>query len=509
MQCDPAACRQSLINHAKYVCVTERARAAAAVQCAPRGRRNVLLIVHLPLGIGQRQRHFVVDFSPGWHVMFVDDLRPDVATDPESTEEHATLLELLECSAHELVSAKKLDLHALLRARIHTIVLHCATPSLDASAAQAGVSRRNAFGVRARLCEYMLNENPAFSEQLRESVNLILESRAQLGADGAHTHVSLVLRGRAGGTLRQSLRSALERVVTEAATVVLVGLDTNFNLELLPHATDGGHSSPEGAATLALWTALCGSARMPPGEALAQSRVLAPPSPHDGAGDLPGSGVSASFINVGNTGKHGTLVARYPFSWRVHAVLDAPQTRGAIDTEAARVDSHDTAHQLDHVLRTVFGVEQHEAMARYAQSVADAGARYLHDLVAHTPSYTGLSFEATLEAYHAVVGATRFDALSGPAAHPTFPAALCALRARAAYAPRCFCSLALLCFLPARLSWRQAGSCARVLLVCVRERGAPVPRALAPGGTAPGQCGARGPARGPAAASRARLRRRR
>ena len=35
-----------------------------------------------------------------------------------------------------------------------------------------------------------------------------------------------MLRGGAGGTLRQSLRSALERVVTEAATVVLVELDT-------------------------------------------------------------------------------------------------------------------------------------------------------------------------------------------------------------------------------------------------------------------------------------------
>ena len=75
VQSDPIGCRQSLINHARYVCIKERAQQEYK-QKEFKYRRHVVFLVHLPPGIKERDRQFTLDFISPWSYVFVDDLLP-------------------------------------------------------------------------------------------------------------------------------------------------------------------------------------------------------------------------------------------------------------------------------------------------------------------------------------------------------------------------------------------------------------------------------------------------
>ena len=60
IQCDPIACRPSLINHARHVCVQQYAAIFDYSGSIVAFNKVILFIVHLPPGIQKRQRWFVL-----------------------------------------------------------------------------------------------------------------------------------------------------------------------------------------------------------------------------------------------------------------------------------------------------------------------------------------------------------------------------------------------------------------------------------------------------------------
>ena len=221
----------------------------------------------------------------------------------------------------------------------------------------------------------------------------VLQVHQKVDSSGMHSHVAFIRGGGAaanalnGGTLRQRLFVALEAIVVQAFSAVIRFLDRDFNLNLLAREGDVAR----------LWYVLARCPAVADLDAVGLGCVL-----------------SATPLNAGeaaihNSGRHGVLVSRYPFSARIIRVIETKDARDAIVSSAANPQLiHTRSVQSCAVL---FGPE---VSSLWSLAPLDG---YLYDLVSGTaPRFSGLALEQQLHVYRLFVTLTRSDSIASPGA---------------------------------------------------------------------------------------------
>lgn len=160
--------------------------------------------------------------------------------------------------------------------------------------------------------DLLTRDSGRFLHELVEPLVLqVLETGSTPGPSGVHLHVTLAVRHMCAGSLRETMMLAIEVVVAQALTQVLRALDINFGLTCL-----------HDPANTALWMALAAARNV------LDTTLL-------GRGGLSSERITLPLV-VPNTGQSEPLLARFPFSHRVVAMLNAPQTRQAIEEAGAK-----------------------------------------------------------------------------------------------------------------------------------------------------------------------------
>ena len=123
--CDPVACNQHIIDHARHLCVAQRFQLAEETD-VPLGTKHIVFVVHLPPGVEQRQRKYELDPLPPWKYYFVDDVRPDVVDGQPVLNTSV----MLNASVHELCVNGLVPLRQLLQTRVQPALAACPTPEV-------------------------------------------------------------------------------------------------------------------------------------------------------------------------------------------------------------------------------------------------------------------------------------------------------------------------------------------------------------------------------------------
>ena len=199
---------------------------------------------------------------------------------------------------------------------------------------------------------------------VEEMLISILKENSQVGEDGLHFHTSLALRSD-GGSLRQKLWAALEETMVRALVGVIGMIDVNYCSVLLEEFGHGDES---------LWFGL--ARRLICGDASAFVSVL------------PTRQTVQNQV-ARNTGKHGTMVARFPFSDLVMEKIGSAQVRHALVEVEER--------PMEVACCAMLGADIVHAWSEH-------GLAYLHDVVAtSTARFPGISFQAQFELYTIMV----------------------------------------------------------------------------------------------------------
>ena len=157
---------------------------------------------------------------------------------------------------------------------------------------------------------------------------------------------------------------ALEETTVRALGIVIGILDVNFNSLLL---NQFGNDSD------ALWFSLAQALVVGSSE-LSHSMILP---------------VSSHSQVVANTGKHGTVAAKFPFSHKLIAMIGSAEVKSAL----AQVE----VFPMERACCSMFGEQIVAAWSGH-------GLAYLHDVVAlTTPRFPGLTFQQQHSLYQAVV----------------------------------------------------------------------------------------------------------
>ena len=379
VQCDPIACKQSLINHARYICVKSRVTYQASLAKIPNNyKRHMLFVVHLPPGIKQRDRQFTLDFTAPWEFIFIDDLRPD-------DDQVFNTVTMLNRSAYELAVDNLLSLDQMILSKYQHALSSCTVAAIDHPVAF--------FGNRINTLRRLLFEVPEFLDMVKRCLFKVLESHKEKvvltdneESSRVHVHVKMVCGDLVGGSLRQSLQLALQIIVVQALAHIIRRLDCNYNLS----------RTWESDSSFKLWFALarCAPIFDPP--------LIATNSKIGGKDALVHSEV------VQNTGQFGPLVAQFPFSYKLVPILNDPATRERV--EELKGNTQDT---LANLCGTIFS---EEVVAAWDEFASKNHIQYLHDFVAIAAvALPGLSFEHTLTVYSKIIRITRFDSLVSPA----------------------------------------------------------------------------------------------
>jgi hypothetical protein len=367
VQCDPLLTPPAVIGHAQHIIEQQRREVAVA--------RHVVFVVHLPPAIKSRERQFSVAFRPGWGLFFVDDLRPD----NRDVGSGGSTLAMLQTSAYTLVKAGRLSLSDVLSRNFQSVLASAAPPPLDA----AGIAGNgHTFAQRIRLMRKLI-VSTSFVTAVAGVAEAVLKHDDALSygpesvSAGLHRHIELVATEQTrGGSMRQSLEMALDLVAIQAITVAISAMDVNFNLATIS------------ACSLESWISLARCPTMLDSDAIAKRTPL--------------QSVSHG-LTIENTGRHGPLLARYPWSWRLANML-----------EATRRHSHgeqDPVALLSSIASRMLG-----PVASATIAILDP-MDYLHDFVhSFAPLYPGLEPDQQLRIYRIVAAATRVDGLSSPAA---------------------------------------------------------------------------------------------
>eukprot|EP00004_Rigifila_ramosa_P001109 TRINITY_DN1107_c0_g1_i3.p1 TRINITY_DN1107_c0_g1~~TRINITY_DN1107_c0_g1_i3.p1 ORF type:complete len:6204 (+),score=1430.96 TRINITY_DN1107_c0_g1_i3:1580-18613(+) len=399
VQCDPIACSPSLINHARYLCVQQRSRLYTAMVPPASRERHVVFLVHLPPGAADRVRFYPLSFHPPWSYVFVDDLRSD-------SQESLSTLAMLQQSALDLVQSQRLSVRQIIRTGFQFALSSCVPPQLTPTELShlKGVSLDQLFQMfsyvgRIKLVQRLLGnletETPGPFYQLVETfVTAVLEANNHVDSKGMHSHVSMVCRGDfVGGSLRQSLVAALKEMVLRAVSVALQDLDVNFNIHLLDY-------EPE--ATVTLWYTLART-----------ENVL---DPKMAARRLSSAALLLQRLEsaVPNTGRSAPLVAQFPFSTRVQAVLGTRETRQLLERGSSEAEALDISH-IDATATSLFGPEVVAAWTKFAAVHGGAHIAYLADYTATSaPSFPGLSNQQQSALYEAAVRLTAQSLMQSP-----------------------------------------------------------------------------------------------
>ena len=447
IQYDPVDSEPGMLEHAMYI--VQRRHALHPASTLPASStasaatsRFVTLIVHLPPGTSRTPRHVALDFSRRWAFVFVDDLRVDVprlrrdgatsgdvariggVEDGDALVSALTLPQLLGRSLYELLAdggEHGLDLQPLIRAEVRA-ALGCTLPptqQLD----RDEVALRHSYAARVKGVGALLREVPEFARCVADGVLAVLSKFAMSDAHGMH--LQALHAKTMGGTCRDAVRAATRRLLTRSLAHVLAALDENFNLNLLQrfsepaqqHAAAGASAAASEACAsgAALWHALAGCPALLDWHTVARSiqlRVeqgaeLSRPTAFRRA-------VAGTVEQVHNTGKHGPLVALFPFSARLVRLLESKEVREAVAAAGHCGDGEGADEQMTALISSVLGTE---ASARIRDFAAVRSEAYLHDLVASTAErLAGLTFATQLRLCALVVHAHAGGPVHSPGA---------------------------------------------------------------------------------------------
>ncbi|KAL1512226.1 hypothetical protein AB1Y20_005488 [Prymnesium parvum] len=431
IQYDPADSAPGLLEHAMYI-VQQRHTLARRTASASMSNKYVVLVVHLPPGTSRAKRHVALDFSPRWSFVFVDDLRvEDVRQEQrviqggdaaEALLDEGKLLisslslpQLLGFSLHELLANDRqhgLSLSTILRSEARNALGRLLQPVQDLTGADT-ISRLS-FSARVQSVGVLLSKVPKFEEMVGAGVLTVLARGTAADAHGFHLQASYARTF--GGTCREAVREASSKIIVQALAHVLSALDENFNLDLLGRFADAGASSSsdidQGDSGMALWHALGNCSAILDWTVVASAAKLGR-SEDSGAHAVGGS---SALKQVPNSGKHGPLVARFPFSGRLIRLLESKHIREALsastDSDLQTTGQDSRQHlRMSALISSVLGSHVGELIDAFTHTQPMA---YLHDMVASTaPRFPGLTFESHLQLHALVLRA------HAPGSHPS------------------------------------------------------------------------------------------
>ena len=387
IQIDPAQCSEDLVARVRYLC-SSAVRARQQQQQPPqhddevtRSRHHIVLVVHLPPGLKSRPREHQLYVLQPFESCFVDDLRLSAGTPVWPTD----LVALCTAGLAPLVDTGFCALRDVLRHGFRHAVTRYSTPAITNDAANEHLASPS-FRLQ-QLGRLLHAPSARFLELIEQLVHEILTRQP---TNTPSLQLSLVLSNElVGGTFVQSLLLAIESLVLQALAHALRALDTNYNLALLDslqQRLDAPAASPE---LEALWFMLAKQPNAFDGSHVARSAVLG------------GRRTASTPLAADNLATCGApLIARFPFSYAVMRVLNAPETRKAIELQYQQRGSLELTaleRQLEQVASTIFGTEVTSAWAA-------AGAAYLHDFVALSGApFASLAFEHQLQLYKLVL----------------------------------------------------------------------------------------------------------
>eukprot|EP00755_Sulcionema_specki_P009898 Sspe_Gene.44944::Locus_22125_Transcript_2_2_Confidence_0.500_Length_15952::g.44944::m.44944 len=272
VQCDPVATPQAMIDHARWI--------VEQTQCKyPTARnRHVVFTIHVPPGARNRSRKYDVDLSNAWRACFVDDVREMLDT--------STIDRLMQVSLVDAASQGLVDLAALVQKRIPSALSLLVCPAVETQPVPSYVER-------VRMIQDRVKSDREVCTFLTDLVCLILDRHSSPGASGLHLHVSLALGELAAGSLRTSIDTSTDTLVTQALSQVLRHLDADYNLYLLLSDKE-------------LWLELSKLA--------GRLDSIGVTSPLDG---------TLQALEVANHGARKPLVASFPFSHALAESLEA------------------------------------------------------------------------------------------------------------------------------------------------------------------------------------------
>ena len=181
----------------------------------------------------------------------------------------------------------------------------------------------------------------------------------------------------------------------QALAHVLRHLDQNFNLAASVPADEALQP-----AALELWLSLAES------PSIIDATVLATTSRLQAVNAVP-----EAF--VANTSQHGVLLSQFPFSFRIVKLLEAGETRAAVEARRLTADSNTSLYDVLHgAAETIF---PHELVAKFAHYAGEEQRAYLYDFVClATPPFPGVAVELQVELYAKVFRVAHPRGLASP-----------------------------------------------------------------------------------------------
>ena len=293
--------------------------------------------------------------------------------------------------AVQLATSGRLSLDTLLRDECHVALARCPPPGV-ADGLPAEAAAAHGFAARVESLRALLASEVRLVELLRRGVLAVLEGHATADASGKQLQTRVASSGVLGGTFAESLHAALHLIFVQAYAHVLRTVDENFNVALL----DNGDRE--------LWFAMAASPAVLNWPLVAASAQL-------GLGGGRGAALGAPEP-VPNGGRHGPLIARFPFSAKVVRALESAETKSAVDRGGA-ADAVDT---LSAMSDGAFGDTAAAAWRAHAAASGGEHLAYLHDYVASTaPRFGGLPFATQLQLHTVLLRASHARALASPA----------------------------------------------------------------------------------------------
>jgi hypothetical protein len=383
---DPLSCSQLLINHARHLCVQQRQQFDVEIGksgIAP--PRHVVFVVHLPPGIVNRGRHFVLDYHAPWTHLFVDDLRTP-------TNEISTYT-MLSSPISSLTNLTETYLCDVMREKCHYIISACLQPHFE------GENGPHTYTSRLALLRW-LSEDHEFTQIVVELTMCALHENDGVGSLGLHAQAEMAL-GASGAkaSLRQSLEIAIRECTQRALAHVLSQLDINCNLHLLRSA----HARN-------LWLLMAKSTMIVDSDALARGCQL---TATEGTGEVP------------NTGKgYGPLAGEFPFSARIIQAFEG--ARDGLE-DATIGGKGGMQSKVAQAAVGMFGTEICDEWNVFASNAAVSQSKglhigYLHDFVGSIfHNVPGLSLSSHTKLVQNIFTCINTDAMKSPAnIHATY-----------------------------------------------------------------------------------------
>jgi len=381
VQCDPLATDQQLIDHARWLCMREWPRQTSdSPQPTLESYTQIpslIFVVHVPPSLSARtKRTFFVDFQKDWEFLFIDDLH----SMSEETDK------MLHHSAYELVENKFLSIEDILRSRFRSALALCRAPDISAESLPHNSSpKQQQQQISSILGSIELSKADQFHyDRLTTLWDVIIEQKVgsrfyqwvrglivsilrqhthNLPPSEPQCHVRMVSSGECtSGSLRESLKMALEILVIRAFARIFLEIDCNFNVLLLK-------SFPE------LWQNLAESKNIFDSDA-----IIKKSRPLSGTDKETSIAASESEI-ISNSGSGITCVAQFPWSWKMIEILDNSQLLRDASTAPSQGKSEtEIIRSLSSTIDGILGLSISETFPNGIKN-EDFAFRYLYDIL--------------------------------------------------------------------------------------------------------------------------------